>query len=153
MNRKIMLSVALEPLHVETGVEFVTQDLWWSDVFYSYCHTPGNEALSNAYVSKYLRGKRAITAKYLRYYSSISSLRVPPKLVRDLKNHLGHHATSAQLCRIYAGMIEYCQLQNTYDRAKLLPDALEDTPDAASTAMFCAAVIWHAMCYDLAHAV
>lgn len=152
MEHKMKLSMALEPLHVETGADFTTQDMWWSDIFYSYCYTPGNEAISHTYVSKYRHGKRTITAKYLRYYSSIPSLRVPPKLVRDLQNHLGNHATSAQLCHIYAGMIEYCQLQNSYDRKKMLPEVLEDKPDVETTATLCAVVIWHAMCYDVAHA-
>lgn len=151
MNRKTMLSLALEPLHAETGDEFVTQDLWWSDIFYSYCHTAGNEALSNAYVSKYRTGKRIITAKYLRHYSSSASLRLPPRLKTDLEKHLTRYATPVQLQRIYTAMIGYCQRQDPYDRVKLLPDVLLDQPDVDTTATLCAAVIWHAMCYDVAH--
>lgn len=151
MEYKTMLSMALEPLHMETGANFTTQDMWWSDVFCSYCHTPGNEEISHTYVSKYRCGKRTITAKYLRFYSSAASLRLPPQLKIDIKQHLAHYASPAMLHRIYTAMIRYCQLQNIYDREKLMPDVLVEHPDVEATAALCAAVMWHAMCYDVAH--
>ena len=152
MHGKTMLAAALKPLYTETGSKIATQDEWWANEFYDYCHTPGNEGISNSYASKYRSGARIITAKYTRYYSSSASLRIPPRLVTDLERHLGRYATSTQLITIYNGMIGYCQRQDAYDRARLMPDALADNPDLTTTATLCAAVIWHAMCYDLAHA-
>ena len=87
------LSTVFAIIHAETGAGFITQDQWWESVFYSFCHAPGNENLSNACVSKYRCGRRKISNEYLRFYSAIASLRVPVRLVADLSEYLKRHAS------------------------------------------------------------
>lgn len=152
MSQKTMLATALTILHAETGSKFRSQVVWWDDVFRSYCCSPECNNISTTYVSKYVCGERIITSKYTRHYSTAASLHLPPRLVNDLKEHLDRYASQPELRIIYAGMIDYCKQQHTYDRAKLMPDALVDNPGLTTTATLCAAVIWHAMCYDLSHA-
>ena len=146
------LSTVLAIIHAETGAGFTTQDQWWASVFYSYCHAPGNENLSNACVSKYMRGRRKISNKYMRFYSTMASLRVPVRLVADLSEHVKRLASVTGIANIHAGMVDYCRTLNCYDGPRLMAEVPQNPTDREHVAALCAAVLWYAMCYDIANA-
>lgn len=146
------LSTVFAIIHAETGAGFITQDQWWESVFYSFCHAPGNENLSNACVSKYRCGRRKISNEYLRFYSAIASLRVPVRLVADLSEYLKRHASVTGIANIYTGMVDFCMTLNCYDRPRLMEEVPENPTNREHVAALCAAVLWYAMCYDIANA-